>query len=36
LEILKTKNPLTKLYLEKCPKCREKELAEVMVRKGGF
>ncbi len=36
LEILKTKNPLTKVYLEKCPACRERELAEVMVRKGGI
>jgi len=36
LEVLKNKNPLAKFYLEKCPKCREKELAEVMVRKGGF
>jgi hypothetical protein len=35
LEILKNRDPLTRLYLEKCPNCREKELAEVMVKKGG-
>jgi len=35
LEILKLKNPLTKLYLTTCPECREKEIAEKMVKKGG-
>jgi hypothetical protein len=35
LEILKTRHPLTKFYVETCPECREKSLAELMLRRSG-
>jgi len=36
LEILKTRNPSSRYYLEKCPQCRETELAELMLKKAGI
>jgi len=35
LEILRVRHPLVKLYIEKCPECREKELAEKLIKQGG-
>lgn len=35
LEILKSRHPLSKFYVETCPECREKAHAELMLRRSG-